>query len=205
MNDGEPVVKHAERLRMLQDKHSNGNGAGTPLTIAARTWSTPKAREGSHGDSPGSNRRSLDLHYTTEHWPTPTTQDSENNGGPSQLSRHAPPLNAAVTRWPTPRASANENRTTKNAPSHGQSHGKTLAGEASGSSLLALETETGGHKHSSDCLRLNPQFVGWLMGLPLGWTDPDSPIASTDFAAWETESSRLLRRLLSQYSQNDLA
>ena len=32
--------------------------------------------------------------------------------------------------WPTPRASANENRTTKNAPSHGKTHGKTLAGEA---------------------------------------------------------------------------
>lgn len=32
--------------------------------------------------------------------------------------------------WPTPRASPNENRTTGNAPSHGNGHGKTLAGEA---------------------------------------------------------------------------
>src|SRR6056297_1831519 len=32
--------------------------------------------------------------------------------------------------WPTPRASANENRTTKPAPSHGNGHGKVLAGEA---------------------------------------------------------------------------
>lgn len=32
--------------------------------------------------------------------------------------------------WPTARASYNENRTTQNAPSHGVTHGKTLAGEA---------------------------------------------------------------------------
>jgi hypothetical protein len=32
--------------------------------------------------------------------------------------------------WPTARASISENRTTRNAPSHGNGHGKTLAGEA---------------------------------------------------------------------------
>jgi hypothetical protein len=49
-------------------------------------------------------------------YPTPTTQDSENNGGPSQMKRHTKPLNAVV----------------------------------------------GG--------RLNPEFVEWLMGWPIGWT-----------------------------------
>jgi hypothetical protein len=29
-------------------------------------------------------------------WPTPTTQDASNNGGPSQLGRNSLPLNAAV-------------------------------------------------------------------------------------------------------------
>lgn len=39
-------------------------------------------------------------------------------------------LNYAVTKlWPTPRASANENRTTKRPPSHGNGHGRCLAGE----------------------------------------------------------------------------
>jgi hypothetical protein len=50
-------------------------------------------------------------------WPTPTTQDAANNGGPSQASRHSPPLNSLV----------------------------------------------GGP--------LNPTWVEWLMGFPLGWTD----------------------------------
>jgi len=40
-----------------------------------------------------------------------------------------PPTGApASSFWPTPRASENENRTTTNAPSHGNGHGKTLAG-----------------------------------------------------------------------------
>jgi hypothetical protein len=29
-------------------------------------------------------------------WPTPTTQDSKNDGGPSQWKRNTPPLNTAV-------------------------------------------------------------------------------------------------------------
>lgn len=176
----------------------------SPSTMFGMTWeqwATDVRRD-------YSRRLRLALHISgngSSSWPTPNTQDSENNGGPSQLSRRTPPLNAAAMMWPTPRSSANENRTTKNAPSHGTTHEKTLAGEASESSLLALGTEASGHEHSSECLRLNPQFVGWLMGLPPGWTDPDSPIASTGFAAWETVSSRSLRHLLSAYSQSGLA
>ena len=53
-------------------------------------------------------------------WPTPTTQDASNNGGPSQHERNSLPLNAA-------------------------------AGGA-----------------------LNPTWVEWLMGFPLGWTVCDA-------------------------------
>jgi hypothetical protein len=37
---------------------------------------------------------------------------------------------ARMTGWPTPRSSPNENRNTKSAPSHGETHGLTLAGVA---------------------------------------------------------------------------
>jgi hypothetical protein len=69
--------------------------------------------------------------------PTPTVQDASNNGGPSQLERNTPPLNAVV----------------------------------------------GG--------LLNPVFVEWLMGWPLGWTDCDSPV--TGLSRW----SQLMRWQLS--------
>lgn len=161
VNDGEPVEKHAEPLRMLKDKGINRNGAGTPLTIVARTW------------------------------PTPSTQDAENNGGPSQAVRNSPPLNFVAATWPTPRSSDRENRTTKNAPSHGVTHGSTLAGEASAHSLPAPGSETGGHTCSPECLRLNPLFVDWLQGFPPGWTDCDAT-ATPLFPWWlRTHSGRL--------------
>lgn len=71
--------------------------------------------------------------------------------------------------WPTPRASMNENRTTQDAPSHGITHGRTLAGTASHHDPT---TTTGG----SNGMVLNPAFVAALMGLPDGWlmAEPDT-------------------------------
>ncbi len=43
---------------------------------------------------------------------------------------------------------------------------------------------------------LNPRFVEWLMGFPIGWTEQE-PIESIDFDAWETAWCLRLRRLLS--------
>jgi len=42
--------------------------------------------------------------------------------------------------------------------------------------------------------RLNPKFCEHLMGMPLGWSLP-IPIDQNAYKHWETESSRLLRRL----------
>jgi hypothetical protein len=45
MNDGEsPATWHA-RAEKLKAKHTNGNGAGLPLTIAAMQWPTPAAQD----------------------------------------------------------------------------------------------------------------------------------------------------------------
>jgi hypothetical protein len=79
-----------------------------------------------------------------ETWPTPTVQDSANNGARSQFQRNSLPLNAAVKNWPTPVASdAGKDR--------GSSAGWGLRDAAGGS--------------------LNPTWVEWLQGYPLGWTE----------------------------------
>lgn len=44
--------------------------------------------------------------------------------------------------------------------------------------------------------RLNPRFVEWLMGHPIGWSSVRK-IETKDYNAWVTASSRLLERLLS--------
>jgi site-specific DNA-cytosine methylase len=79
------------------------------------------------------------------------------------------PLSIAVKLYPTPRRASNDWRTTRNAPTHGTSHGKTLAGEVNDQEraegrMPASSSESAGN--------VNPMWVEWLMGLPLGWTDP---------------------------------
>ena len=120
--------------------------------------------------------------------------------------------------WPTPRSSANENRTTKPAPSHGKTHGRVLAGEAGAWATPTVRDYKDGF--SGDCpmetnsrlglqaprmvaggddtlqpVALNPQFVEALMGLPIGWTDCAAS-ATESFRSWFRVHSGLLQRVL---------
>jgi hypothetical protein len=128
--------------------------------------------------------------------PTPTRQDGSNVAGASQEARNSPPLNALVRMLPTPRASERENRQTQRTPSQeAGAHGLSLLAEAA--SLLSGETtdqlSTDG-KQSTD-LRLNPSFVGWMMGEPTcgvcgrGWTDSDCPHSATAYTSTSGGSS----------------
>lgn len=115
-------------------------------------------------------------------------------------------LESQARYWPTARASWNENRTTKPAPSHGATHGKLLAGEAVRfqSTLLDPAIPEDGTvclNVGPTSLRLNPRFVEWLMGFPVGWTEAGA--AGTAYTHWETQASRWLRRLRSSISMSD--
>lgn len=89
----------------------------------------------------------VDLDEVVALIPTPTTQDGANNGGPSQLERNTPPLNAAVTMPDfgafTPAIRRWERVLGRPAPS-------------------PTEPNTKGNP------RLAPAFVEWLMGLEPG-------------------------------------
>lgn len=52
INDGEPLEKWEERRQRNLAKHVNGNGHGTPLTIAAQAWATPTSRDWKDGADP---------------------------------------------------------------------------------------------------------------------------------------------------------
>jgi len=101
-------------------KPGNGHQSGESLISMAKhgMWPTPKASAA--GPDFAKLERSgtgISLATAVAIFPTPTAQDASNNGGPSQMERNTPPLNA-------------------------------VAGGA-----------------------LNPTWVEWLMGWPLGWTD----------------------------------
>lgn len=103
-------------------------------------------------------------------WPTPTKQDGENDGGPSQFNRNTPPLNAVVKTWPTPK-------------------------RPTGGGMMERTTDGGGIRKLEDAIsqdvgyptgQLNPDWVEWLMGWPIGWSSLE-PMAELKWLGWETD------------------
>ena len=128
------------------------------LTLAHRTsatgsgfWPTPVASDTSSRSKPyaqGGTPLSLAVK-----WPTPTVCGNYNRKGASATSGDG--LATAVNRWPTPTARMHK----------GGGNAMTRKDGKSRSDMLdwAVEYQTG--------MRLNPTWVEWLMGWPLGWTD----------------------------------
>lgn len=93
VNDGEPVEKWEARRASLEAKHLNGNGAGTPLTIAARNWPTPAARDVKGSDLPR-RKGSPSLPELVQNWPTPYGLAANHGPDGNEFSK-------AVRNWPT--------------------------------------------------------------------------------------------------------
>jgi DNA (cytosine-5)-methyltransferase 1 len=83
-------------------------------------------------------------------WPTPIANDAKKGQFCNPMTQQNG-LSGAVQRWPTPMST--EHKANRQARENHQ-NGLTQA---------VLATETGG--------QLNPTWVEWLMGWPLGWTD----------------------------------
>jgi hypothetical protein len=115
-----------------------------------RLWGTPTSRD--HKDTGDMTNVPVNgLLGRQVLMPTPRVEGFDagmHRGKPDSLHSYA-------KLWPTPRASENENRTTKPAPSHGNGHGKVLAGEVGQTSSM----------------KLNSAWVSRMMGYPDGWMD----------------------------------
>ena len=93
-------------------------------------------------------------------WPTPTA--SEGNGaGQSANCQGGMNLRTAVRMWPTPMA--HDGKDCGSSPSQAGRNSPTLPVAAGG--------------------KLNPTWVEWLMGWPLGWTDLQ-PLETAKFQQW---------------------
>jgi len=140
--------------------------AGEDLAATAQGWPTPAAR-----DVKGANRNEThatdQLANVVNHWLTPDVP----NGGRGLRTGQTP---TGTMPDGSKRQVGLENQT------------RSLSGPP----LPA--TATAGDPPSSAMRRLNPRFVEWLMGWPLGWTD---------FAPVATEWSRWRRRMRSELSR----
>ena len=121
---------------------------------------------GNHNAPKEGTSRGTGLSTAVKRWPTPKASEASRGDSPSERRRNSPCLSSAVI-WRTPNASDYKNR-----------------GERGPGQQIQLQTQVGG--------QLNPTWVEWLMGWPIGSTVSES---------WVTESSHFARKRRSCASQ----
>jgi hypothetical protein len=105
-------------------------------------------------------------------WTTPTAHMSKETNAPSEHMRNTPTLTAQVN-WPTPRT-------------------KGMCGGTGSWELLKKNTsiEEARQMGAGNGGKLNPMWVEWLMGWPLGWTDL-KPLEMDKFQKWLDEHGKV--------------
>jgi len=145
-----------------------GIHAGHTLTDAVTMWPTPNVPNGGRrvpkgatikgGTTPTAyykgKKCQVGLEQAVAWWPTPTASPRDAN--PKRFMRGNPNLAGCVAKFATPNAADATGM-------HGGGQGRSL------------RTDVGG--------QLNPPWVAWLMGFPIGWTDSE-PLATQSFPQW---------------------
>lgn len=165
-----------------EDTETTGAHRGVPDTLpsAANMWPTPDAgvRTGfNRSASDGAANRPL-LAEAANMWPTPNTP----SGGP----------NTKRAMWATPAARSTKGGCSEEALTRqdGKSRMDILDNQAIYfPPFLQGETSTTDGEPSSPSTRgsrrlLNPDFVEWLMGWPIGWSALDLPLPATGWSRW---------------------
>lgn len=157
----------AEDVDMVLERLESGRPYKSRLVEAVAMWPTPTA----HCDNSNVNGKFQNptLGDAVRMWPTPTTQEVEHpdltlteTGRRMSLdgtTSHSLNLADAVSMWPTP------------------THGKLAGGSGANQRIediyqdgqITLEEKKS--MQAGNGGRLNPMWVEWLMGFPLGWTD----------------------------------
>jgi hypothetical protein len=194
-NEGEDPETFLARQERIKATGINGNGMGTPLAMAAKMWPTPAARDVKGANGPehmenGTGRLHLDQlpNFVQFLWRTPTASEGKRGNSPAWIpddkaGEHS--LNRQASQWMTPRTVVGKYTRDSGDP---EKERLTLEGQATLASFLPdRPISTVGEESSHIRRTLNPRFVEWLMGWPLGWTSLGlTPPASNGFACSET-------------------
>jgi hypothetical protein len=106
--------------------------------------------------------------------PTATPYGSNTGGSAGRAGRERPSLNQMARRglWPTPVMSGHRSRR----------QSENWQGSDLVSRVTAAE-EAAGNQQKKSGGKLNPNWVAWLMGWPIGWTDL-KPLEMDKFRQW---------------------
>ncbi len=186
-----------------EDSESCGNHPGTAdsLTGVTRHWVTPQAHQAG-ANSKRENREGTggpDLKEQTEHWNTPhgmSNRDFRGKVGGCGGGEFANQAN----NWQTPQS--RDHKSGESLQDYGNS--RPLNEQVLEFSHLAPVIPDGppsSLNSPTSRRRLNPRFVEWLMGFPIGWTElcktglNDSPDSETPL------SPRSRKKLAERFSQ----
>ncbi len=162
--------------------------------LASSSWPTPTAQsygtnQGGGAGRVGPVRPSLDT--LARIWSTPCARDWKGPPGAQYMSTKGKrSLPVDVQLWPTPTAGDSKASGAAGYATEGRHSGTTLTDAAvrgfrsPGPQVPTMQTPGGSRSVSGRTL--NPRFVEWLMGWPIGWSDCEAPV---------TESFREWRRL----------
>ena len=197
-----PTVHGNNNREGLSEKSGNG------LQTAVRLWPSPGASDGEKG--PDSHyqdrgRHSPALPTAVQLWPTPQAHDAR-PGNPARVARAKTigdggyrDLNDEAARWPTPVAPDAE----RQSPAYPRGNQTLLGAARTGYRPLTTRLRRPGpealeerpnlllesvHPTALESARmngglLNPRWVEWLMGLPIGWTSLE-PLATESYRQW---------------------
>jgi len=194
-NDGESVESWEARRQRVMLTAANGNGMGTPLTIAAQLFPTPKASDGEWGTPRTSGRpieRSTHLGTISTLLPTPRAHDFEATMGSPGAARHVEAGNGSLVEVigarPFPRHATESVVEYEHLWDSLDDQSPFWLTEKGDDYWPAISrwAQVLGRKSPSPTVpdgkdgrhRLNPRFTEWLMGCDDGWL--------TDPAIWET-------------------
>ena len=117
-------------------------------------------------------------------WPTAKTATGDYSYSRGDHNKPVMNLHGAAKAWTTPSARDHKDGAD---PSVAAPTNCLLGRQAPRSGI-------GGQASSQSGRRLNPLFVEWLMGWPLGWTD-FAPVAMESFRLWQRTHTELLRSI----------
>jgi len=169
--DSEPSLETWPRWGLMHDGVSYQQQTLTLRTkeIESGFWPMPTTQ----GLNGGSGSRKL---LSRKIWPTPRSNDAKKGGDFDDMNpRNGLP--AAVKRWPTPVKSDYSARR------------PTETWEGSNLPSQVWVANGGIENPDKPPAKLNPTWVEWLMGWPLGWTDL-KPLETDKFLLWQNSHGK---------------
>ena len=152
-----------------------------PINVTASGfWATPSASDSTRGGTLTDNMTGISLAQqinTPTRWPTPTVCGNYNKAGLSEKSGDGLATAAIRRTWPTATATA----------SKGWSPNLNRA-MTDDRLDYSVERESFQPGQTTPPMRLNPDWVEWLMGWPIGHTDL-KPLATDKYREWQQQHS----------------